>query len=274
MLTPEQEHALCLYPCVRIRSGKAMGSGTVLYVEPTPDEEGMFDIYTLTNEHVVDDLIKVEKRWNSLLKREVPTDILGQPDIEFFTFAYRSRAVGSTSYQSEIVAYDKEEDLALLRIRSPYEHKHCAQLIPEAEINRLMAFSPVWNVGCGMGAKPVITMGYLSSFGWDIDNKDYMLISAASYFGNSGGATFLADTGWMIGVPARIAVAAVGFSADVVTHLGFSISPARIYKFLRDQVFDFVLPGSERTSTECEEERRERREQDQYHRLFEEEERD
>jgi len=270
-MTIEERHAYCLYPAVRVKSGKTMGSGTVVYVEPAPGEEGLYDIYVLTNEHVVDDLIKVEKRWSSLLKREIPTDVTGQPDVEFFTYAYRSRTVGAAAYQSEIVAYDKDEDLALLRIRSPYKHEYTARLVPEEEIKQLWAFEEVWNVGCGMGAKPVITRGYLSSFGWDIDNRDYMLISAASYFGNSGGATFLERTGWMIGIPARIAVANLGFSPDVVTHLGFSISPARIYDFLRAQVFDFII-DPDKTSQQCEEERGRRRKEDQYLQLREEQE--
>jgi len=266
-LSLKERHERCLYPCVRIRTPKALGSGTVIYME---ERDGMHHIYVLTNEHVVDNLIKVEKKWSTLLKREVPTDVLGHPMVEFFTYAYTSRDVGSRGLQADIVAYDKDEDLALLQIISPDPQKYVANLLPEEDINHLISFMDVWTVGCGMGEKPVITKGFLSAFGCDIDNKDYLMVTAPSIFGNSGGATFLEESGYMIGVPARIAVVPLGFSADVVTHLGFAITVARIYQFLRDQVFDFII-NPERTSEECAEERRRRRERDEERRKFEEE---
>jgi len=257
-LTLQERHERCLYPCVRVRTEKALGSGTVLYVEEAPDARGQYDWYLLTNEHVVDNLIKVEKRWNSTLRRDVKQDILGTPTVEVFTFAYTSRTVGFSGLQAEIVAYDKEEDMALLKVRAPYEHKYVAELIPEEEIMDLVSFAGVWNVGCGLGAKPVITFGYLSAFGYDIDNKDYMQVSAPSIFGNSGGATFLEDSGYYIGIPARISVAGFG---DAITHIGFSITPTRIYKFLREHIFDFII-DPERTSVECAEERKQKQERD------------
>jgi len=242
----------------------------VLYVEPAPDAAEMWDWYVLTNEHVVDNLIKIEERWDAVLKRDVKRDILGTPTVEVFTYAYTSRTVGHTGLQAEIVAYDKEEDLALLKVRVPYPHKHTAQLIPRDRVNALVAFTPVWNVGCGMGEKPVITFGYLSGFGFEIENKDYFLVTAPSIFGNSGGSTFLEETGEMIGVPARITVATLGWSADVVTHMGFSITAERIYAFLDNQVYDFVY-GSGRTSVQCAEERKAKREADLQRRLQEKE---
>jgi len=246
---------------VRIRTAKALGSGTILYVEQEPDNSEMWDWYVLTNEHVIDNLVKVEDRWDSVLRRDVKKDILGTPTVEVFTYAYTSRAIGHKGLQAKIVAYDKEEDLALLKVTTPERHEYVAELLPRTEVNKLVSFMGVWDVGCGMGEKPVITFGYLSAFGCEIENKDYFSISAPSIFGNSGGATFLESTGQMIGVPARITVAVLGFSADVITHMGFSITAERIYKFLDDHVFDFVY-GSGRTSAECAEERKHKREAD------------
>jgi len=268
MLTLIERHEKCLYPCIRVRTPKALGSGTILFVEPSPQAPGLFDWYVLTNTHVVENLITIAPRWNSVLKREVKTDILGQPDVEVFTFAYVSRTVGSTGLQAEIVGYDKEQDLTLLRVRAPYSHPHVAKLIPEPEINDLVSFQGVWNVGCGMGAKPVITHGYLSAFGCEIENRDYYMVTAPSYFGNSGGATFLEESGHMIGVPARITVASLGFSADVVPHMGFSITATRIYEFLRDQSLDFVF-DTNKTSVQCAAEREAKRAEDLKRRIGE-----
>jgi len=258
----ERRHELCLYPCVRIRTPKALGSGTILYVEQVDGD--VFDWYVLTNEHVVDNLIEIKKKWNSMLRKEVKVDVLGTPTVEVFTYAYTSRTVGHSGLQAEIMAYDKEEDLALLRVQAPYAYEYVAKLIPREKMRDLVSFMGVWNVGCGLGQKPVITFGYLSAFGCEIENKDYFMITAPSIFGNSGGATFLEETGEMIGVPARISVTPLGFSADVVTHMGFSITAERIYQFLDDQIFDFVY-GSGRTSEECAEERKAKREADLRH---------
>ena len=259
-LTLRERHERCLYLAVRVRADKALGSGTILHVEPDTEGE-IYDWYVLTNEHVVDGLISVEKRWNSLLRKEVKTDILGSATIEAFTYAYMSRTVGASSYQAEIAAYDKDEDLALLVAHVPHPYEYVARLIPREEGRRLLAFEDVWNVGCGLGEKPVVTGGFLSGFGYEIERKDYMQVTAPSIFGNSGGATFLARTGEMIGVPARISVNQLGFSADAITHMGFSITAERIYKFLGEQVYDFVY-GSGRSAQECAEERERRREAD------------
>ena len=71
MLNRTQQHELMIYPEVRITADKARGSGTILYSAPIEDNEKRFETYILTNEHVVDDLIKVEKKWSTLLKREI-----------------------------------------------------------------------------------------------------------------------------------------------------------------------------------------------------------
>jgi len=56
----EKKHLEMLYPCVRVRTDKAGGSGTVVYSKA--DKAGVYHSYVLTCEHVVDDLIKVDKK--------------------------------------------------------------------------------------------------------------------------------------------------------------------------------------------------------------------
>lgn len=259
MLSRTEQHELMIYPEVRIRSAKATGSGTILYSKLSEDDDARHETYVLTNEHVVDDMIKVEKKWSTLHKREIKMDILGTPDIEVFKFDYISRVIGSTTYQAKIATYDKDEDLALLRLDTPEGFRHVAKLYPRDDFNDLTALMPVITVGCGMGNKPVQTFGYLSGFGYEIENKDYVLVSAASIFGNSGGATFLQETGEFIGVPARITGATIGWSTDIITHLGFAVPVWRIYQFLEDQIFQFIY-DPEYTPTRCAELRKEKRE--------------
>lgn len=266
MLDLKQAHELMVYPEVRVTAtvgGKsAIGSGTILYSRSAEADASRFESYILTNEHVVDSLIKVEKKWSALLRREIKMDILGTPLIEMFEFDYVSRVIGSISYQASIATYDKDEDLALLRLDTPRQFVHTAKLFPRDEFKTLKAFMPVINVGCHLGNKPVQTAGFLSGFGYEIENKDYVLITAPSIFGASGGATFLADTGEFIGVPARITVTALGWSADVVTHLGFSIPVWRVYQFLEHQMYQFVY-DDEYTPVQCAEMRDKKRSEEE-----------
>ncbi len=74
--------------------------------------------------------------------------------------------------------------------------------------------------------------------------------TAASLFGNSGGAVFLED-GQFVGVPARITTLQLGFGVDIITHMGFFIPVDRVYNFLEDQLFQFVYDTS-MTSVQCE----------------------
>lgn len=222
----------------RVLAGRAGGSGTVLYSAPNTDEG--YSTYILTNHHVVDGLIKIEKKWNSLLKRETKAEVFGIAEVHFFKYRWEQRAVGATAIEAEIMAYDPDEDLALLRLRSDEQVKSVAKMLPKGEEKTLAIGTPVMAIGAGLGEPPVLTTGRLSQFGRDIDNREYWLQTAPTIFGNSGGAVFVEETEEFIGVPARIAVMMMGFSADAITHLSFMIPITRVYKFLEDQLFRFI----------------------------------
>ena len=237
----ELRHKELLLPVVRVRAGNAGGSGTILY--SADDGSGGFSTYVLTNFHVVANLVKVEEKWSTLLKRNVKTDVMGIPEVQQFTYRYASRTVGANSIEADIVAYDKDEDLALLHLRGDSK---CvtAKMLPVGEEINLKLSAPVFAVGAGLGEPPVITGGMLAQFGREIEGREFWLNSAPSIYGNSGGALFLADTHEFIGVPSRIAVTMSGFSAAPITHLSYAIPITRVYKFLVDQYFDFVFePG-------------------------------
>ena len=260
-LTLEQKHKLMLSPMVKVTSERAGGSGTVIYSQES-DSKGEFSTYILTNEHVVDSLITVEDKWSSLLRRSRKVDVLGTPKIEFFEYDYSSRVVGGTTYESDIMAYDKDEDIALLKLKVHKKFDNVAKMYPIAKRKELKCFMPINTIGCGMGNRPVITHGYISAFGYEIENKEYILSTAPSIFGNSGGASFLEETGEYLGIPSRITVASIGFSANVITHLGFFIPFYRICKFLEDQIFQFVY-DDKFTESQCAELRHQKREDDE-----------
>lgn len=255
----EERHKKIALPCVRIRTPKAGGSGTVIYSAPSEDGHST---YILTNHHVVENCITISKEWSALLKSERKIDKFETVHAHFFRYQWGSRSVGGTDIQSDIMAYDKEEDLALVRLRSDESVSSVAQLFPRDDEKRLRIGMPVICVGAGMGEAPVQSGGFLSQFGREIERREFWLSTAPSIFGNSGGALFLADTYEFIGVPARIAVALIGFSADPITHLSFAIPITRVYQFLEDQRFRFIY-DSEFTEQGEEEERRRLREDEE-----------
>jgi len=243
--------------CARVRAGNAGGSGTIIYSAGGGEDD--YSTYVLTNHHVVDGLIKVEDYWDPVLQREAKRDVRGLPYVELFTYRWESRAVGATSVEAEIVAYDEDEDLALLHLRSGRKAPAVATLYPRGKERDLRIGMPVFCVGAGLGEPPVTTYGILSQFGREIDHQEYWLSTAPSIYGNSGGALFLADTLEMLGVPARLAVMG-GFlgGSDAITHLSFAITITRIYDFLERQCFRFIYDPSFTEAGEAEERRRRR----------------
>lgn len=261
-------HEKVLYPTVRVRTDKAGGSGTVIYSEKVPEKE-IYETYILTNYHVIADAIKIEKKWNAMLGRELKTDMKSDVTVEFFNFEYFSWEEGHSATKAEIIDYHEDMDIALLRLKSTRKRKYVAELFPKGrEKEELRMFMPVFAVGCGLGHPPLATQGHLTGFNDIIDNYPYWLQTAPTIFGNSGGSVYLADNYQYIGIPSRIAVTMAGFSADAITHLSFFIPILSIYKFLDDNLLYFLYDKSY-TSEECWKLREQRKKQDERELLLE-----
>ncbi len=233
------KHEKFLYPVVRIYSKTAAGSGTIIYSKTDPDNEGEYLSFVLTNHHVVADCIEYKDDWDSVLKKTIKKEFLEIPRVEVFDYVNQSTVNSSNAYRSEIVAYDKNHDLAVLRIDSPKEFPFVAELIPKDEIKDLRLFAEIVISGCTMAHEPFTTFGQLTFLKEIILQKLYLMYNAGSYFGNSGGALLLAETGQLIGVPSRLTGIQLGFGVDMVTHMGFGAHPGRIYEFLAEQELQF-----------------------------------
>lgn len=261
-------HRELVLPVVRIQARNAIGSGTV--IASRQNAGGGHSTYVLTNQHVVDGLISVQNRWSTLLKREVKTDVLGVPVVEFFEYRWASRNIGATGVEADIVAYDKDEDLALLKLRRDKPAEAVAKLYQRGHEHELRATMGVYCVGAGLGEPPVITAGMISQFNREIDNREYWLTTALSIFGNSGGALFVEDTHEFIGVPARIAVEGGFFGSQAITHLSYAIPITRVWQFLEDQRFRFIEKPDEFTEQGEEAERKRLREREERRMMAEE----
>lgn len=235
-------HQCCLYPTVRVTTAEAGGSGTFLWTVSL--EPGRFAHFVLTNHHVIEGAIKIGKEWDSVQKKELKVERRETVHVEFFQYRNLSEPVGTLKTAADIVAWDKEEDLVLLRLRDEGVKPDVAKLIPRDRLGTLRLFQPIIAVGAGLGHAPFPTSGMLTSMADEIDRKAYMMASAQIIFGSSGGGVYLLETGEFIGVPSRVAVAFRGFSAIVATHMGFFIPAQRIYTFLEVQGHAFLYNPS------------------------------
>jgi len=252
----EELHKKILYPIVRVRAENAGGTGICIYSKPVPKESKKFrkdrevyETYLLTAEHVVNDCIKIDKRWDSVLKREIRKEILSRLRIEFFDYVDLSTPVSSNEHDAEIIAYDKEGDIALLKVDTPRKAEYVASLLPRDKVGSLRLFHKVWASGCSLGHPPIPMEGRITSLREDIEDRNYFMYSAHTIFGNSGGAVYTTD-GDLIGISARITAMQLGFGIDVMTWMGFMVPVDRIYRFFDEQCLQFIYDPAY-TSEQC-----------------------
>ena len=257
-----QKHEQMFYPTVRVRTKKAGGSGTVVYSEKYNDE---VYTYVITNHHVIADSVKIEKKWDPVLKRKVDKEILDTVFVEFFRYNNYSHTVGSFAVEADIVAYsevDGGQDWALLRVRDKENTADwVANMFQLKELENIHIFDEVYAVGASLGHPPVASDGHISYMDDEIDHYKYWMSSAPTIFGNSGGAVYR----WnddnkqyeYIGIPSRISIQPMGFSADAITHMGYFIPIDRIYNLLEENDYQFIY--DDKVSIEdCEKARKEK----------------
>ena len=251
----KQKHEQMFYPTVRVRAKNAGGSGTVVY---SKEHNGEVHTYVITNHHVVDGCIKVQKKWNPIKKRKVDTEILDTVYVEYFRYNNYSNCIGSFAVEADIVAYSEVEggqDWALLRVRDTEQTcDYVANLFPLDDIDNVHIFDDVFAVGASLGHPPIASTGIITYMDDEIDHYKYWMSSAQTIYGNSGGACYRYSKkrkqyDW-IGVPSRISVAPSGFSTDAITHMGYFIPIERIYNLLSENHYNFIY-DDEYTIEDC-----------------------
>lgn len=233
----ERKNEQMLYTLVRVRSSKATGSGTIIYSEDR-EKDGRVKSFILTNHHVVEDAIKIEQKWNNLLGKYENVEVLDRVNIDVFRYTPDGQENGRVQYDADIVAYEKDEDLALLQLTVGVPMDYVAHILPKEEpLPRV--FDRVYAVGCSLSHAPLPTAGEITSLNKDIDRKPYWMISAPIVFGNSGGAVFLErpDGYWWIGVPSRVA----STGSQVIPHMAYIVPLTRIQRWLREQRLTFLI---------------------------------
>ena len=238
-------HEKYIYPVVRVTDGSTSGgSGTIIY-----SKNG--STYVLTNHHVVDSAIKIEEQWDRDLQKNVKREKLKIMYVEIFKYRNISLPVGTLKVEAEIIAYNKDEDMALLKLRSEETIKYIAELYPRDKLDEIYVMEETVAVGCSLLLPPLPTTGVITRQNYLIDSYQYGMSSAQIIYGNSGGAMFLAD-GKFIGIPSR--GAAIGWGTPI-THMGFFIPLSRVYDWLEKEHFDFIWDGT-KTEQDCTAERK------------------
>lgn len=245
-----------LSPTVRVRSSKARGSGVIIH---STEENGT---YVLTNFHVVDSNVEYKEVWDELLQRDVKREFWSSVEIDIPKISDLGDQMALTVSNATVVIGNRVQDLALLRL-TDREIFSVAHLFPESECEHIPLLTRLAACGAAMGEKPIVTFGELNGRAIEIDNYEYDLSSAQTIFGNSGGGVFTQyNVTWCYcGIPSRIRVAIMGFSADAVTHMGYFIPIRRIYKWLRDNCYEYLWDTSI-SKEECDAARQSKREKE------------
>ena len=98
----------------------------------------------------------------------------------------------------------------------------------------------VYTVGCPLGNDPIPTRGEISSVKNQLNGTNYWMINAPTYFGNSGGGVYLAESRELVGVFSKIYTHGRG-NPIVVPHMGLCTPMDSIYAWLERDGMEFVL---------------------------------
>ena len=242
-MNQQELHEKILYPVTRVKAGKAGGSGVLVYSKPDPKDSSKFINIFLTCQHVIYGAISVKDEWDSLLKREIKKDIMEEVSVEVFDYD-GSKIASANSSQAEIIAYDKQHDLAAVKLNNTRPQDYVADIYPKGSIVDMKLFDEVWTSGCSLLHDPFSNKGELTYLREIIEQKSYIMYNAPSIFGNSGGGVFHGNGG-LLGLCSRITNIQLGFGIDVMTWMGFGTHPSRLYEFFEHQELQFIYDGSD-----------------------------
>lgn len=251
------KHKEMLYPTVRVRTKGVGGSGTVLYSKK--DEEGKYHTFVLTNHHVIENAISVDKAYDPIIGMDRKREFREPVNVEMFYYEHQSEMKGSRGFRAYIRAYSPHQnafDLALLELdleENPIEY--VANIFPHEVSKNIRVYDDVWAVGASLGHHPIITDGHIVSKNDMIQGYKYWMSTAQTIFGNSGGSLYRYSESRnqheFVGVPSMISVAQIGFSASPITHMGYVIPIESVIKFLDDNGYEFIYDKS-KSYEECE----------------------
>ena len=216
-----------IYPIVQMKGNGTVGSGVVVFNEPAA--ANLWYTWVVTAYHVVEEVRDFSNFDSTIV------------DVHFFD--PELGRVSEETYQGlEVIAYP-EADLSLLRIERHQPWPYLADVASENVCSKLSVFDSVYAVGCPLGNQPIPTRGEISSQYKKVGDEVYWMVSAPTFFGNSGGGIFLSDNGQLVGISSMIYT--YGKRAPmVVPHMGLFVPLAHVRSWLRREGFSHLLGTS------------------------------
>lgn len=181
----------------------------------------------LTNAHVVENLVEDETKL-------ADTEYV---QVDRFDYDEKGKKLGFFRCDAEIVAYDRRNDLAMLRLRDERTIKTIANL-PKNDINeKISLFDEIIVVGCSLSDFPVPTKGIISCLDTNIHGVEYWMTSAPIVEGNSGGGCFIKDktTYKLIGISTAVCASVEAETEEpneTFSHLNYIVPPDRMTDFV------------------------------------------
>ncbi|MEC9048064.1 MAG: trypsin-like peptidase domain-containing protein [Planctomycetota bacterium] len=212
-----------LHPTVQLNGDDTVGSGTIVFSGKNPQREDAVETYVLTSFHVVRNILS-----------DTPTAHRDGFDVTVYLPS------GKLLVRGDMIAHDADIDAALVKLDTSRKLPFVANVLPLAESHQVQVWDPVCAVGCPLGNDPVPSKGEVSSLQNELNGANYWMVNAPTYFGNSGGGIYHADTHQLIGVFSKIYTH--GQSRPVVVpHLGLCTPVDLIYKWLAEHDLDHLL---------------------------------
>jgi S1-C subfamily serine protease len=213
-----------IQPTVQLRGSGTVGSGVVVYSERQEDgEEAAYTTLVLTAHHVVLEVLGGRQDMRLLREVQVFDSLDGTADTQ----------------AAQLVAFDRDRDIALLRLNSTRRFPYVAELISTADLHALDVFTRAYAVGCPLGNRPLPTVGEISSKRKIVGDQRFWMINAPTFFGNSGGGVYLAENCHLIGVSSMIYTYGKTHPT-VVPHMGLFVPMDVIYSWLDSEDLSFV----------------------------------
>ena len=243
----------CFKASCRVQTPKALGSCTIIYSKNK-------ETYALTNYHVIENCLQYKTVWDGILKKNIEKEFKQVVEIHYPRMN-DDRVIGYSTVLADVILHDKQQDIAILKFRDAIEYPSVSWF-PREDIKKIPYLSELACIGAALGLKPIVTFGNLNGLEIEIDNYEYWMSTAQSIFGNSGGAIFIhSEDEWrFLGIPSRISVVPMGFSATPITHMGYFIPLFRIYDWLEDNCYQYLFDDNF-TKEACEKLREEKQEE-------------
>ena len=222
---PSEMTRQMLLPTVQLNGEDTVGSGTLVFSDVNP-KTNKVESYVLTSHHVVRNILA-----------DTPKAAHEGLDVTVYLPGDRVNVKG------KMIACETKIDAALVQLQTDRKFEFVANVLPRTECTQVKVWEPVCAVGCPLGNDPVPSHGEVSSLRNELNGANYWMINAPTYFGNSGGGIYRADTRQLMGVFSKIYTHGKG-TPVVVPHMGLCTPIELVYEWLEKEKLDHLLQSN------------------------------